>query len=171
MARPGRRGRLVLGGGGAVDGRRQPMAREAGRRRTEQPAIRPPWLGLKPGYLVTGEGKRRRKSSSVARRPSSMPVAGAQFSSSRAREMSQALVEGGLIKTYLAVADGIPGARSGTINMPLRIEKGESSRAVPDRAGQQAVTHFSCSRHRIELQTRIAYLPKRTERAFQSILF
>jgi RluA family pseudouridine synthase len=63
-----------------------------------------------------------------------------------AREMSQALVEGGLIKTYIAVVDGIPGARSGTINMPLRIEKGESSRAVPDRAGQQAVTHFSVIR-------------------------
>lgn len=63
-----------------------------------------------------------------------------------AREMSQALVEGGLIKTYIAVVDGIPGARSGTINMPLRIEKGESSRAVPDRAGQKAVTHFSVIR-------------------------
>ena len=63
-----------------------------------------------------------------------------------AREMSQALAGGDLLKTYLAVVDGVPGSRSGTINMPLRIEKGESSRAVPDRAGQQAVTHFSVIR-------------------------
>jgi len=63
-----------------------------------------------------------------------------------AREMSRALAEGESIKTYLAVVDGIPRSRSGTIDTPLRIEKGESSRAVPDRAGKPAVTHFSVIR-------------------------
>ncbi len=63
-----------------------------------------------------------------------------------AREMSRALAERESIKTYLAVVEGIPPSRSGTINLPLTIEKGESSRAVPDRAGQPAVTHFSVIR-------------------------
>jgi 23S rRNA pseudouridine1911/1915/1917 synthase len=63
-----------------------------------------------------------------------------------AREMSRALAERESIKTYLAVVDGIPDSRSGTIDMPLTIEKGESSRAVPDRAGQPAVTHYSVIR-------------------------
>ncbi len=63
-----------------------------------------------------------------------------------AREMSRALAEGAVRKTYLAVVDGVPTSRSGTIDMPLTIEKGESSRAVPDRAGQPAVTHFSVIR-------------------------
>ncbi len=60
-----------------------------------------------------------------------------------ARELSRALSEGEASKTYLAVVDGIPGSCSGTIDTPLTIEKGESSRAVPDAAGQTAVTHFS----------------------------
>ena len=63
-----------------------------------------------------------------------------------AREMSRALAEGESIKTYLALVDGIPQSRSGTIDTPLTIEKGESSRAVPDWAGQPAVTHFSVIR-------------------------
>jgi len=63
-----------------------------------------------------------------------------------AREMSRALAEGESLKTYLAVVEGIPPSRSGTIDMPLTIEKGESSRAVPDWAGQRAVTHFSVIR-------------------------
>lgn len=63
-----------------------------------------------------------------------------------ARELSRAFAEGESIKTYLAVVDGIPQSRRGTIDTPLTIEKGESSRAVPDRAGQPAVTHFSVIR-------------------------
>jgi RluA family pseudouridine synthase len=63
-----------------------------------------------------------------------------------ARELSRAFAQGESIKTYLAVVDGIPQSRSGMIDTPLTIEKGESSRAVPDRAGQPAVTHFSVMR-------------------------
>ncbi len=63
-----------------------------------------------------------------------------------AREMSRALAEGESLKTYLAVVEGVPQSRSGTIDVPLTIEKGESSRAVPDWAGQRAVTHFSVIR-------------------------
>jgi len=63
-----------------------------------------------------------------------------------ARELSRALAQGEVAKTYLAVVDGIPGSRSGTIDTPLTIEKGESSRAVPDAAGQPAITHFSVIR-------------------------
>jgi len=77
-----------------------------------------------------------------------------------AREISRALAEGEAKKTYLAVVDGVPGSRSGTIDVPLTIEKGESSRAVPDRAGQPAVTHFSVIR---ELQGGRALLEIRIE--------
>jgi len=63
-----------------------------------------------------------------------------------ARELSKAIAEGEAVKTYVAVVDGIPSSCSGTIDIPLTIEKGESSRAVPDRAGQPAVTHFSVLR-------------------------
>ena len=62
---------------------------------------------------------------------------------SAARELSRALAEGEAVKTYLAVVNGIPVSCSGTIDTPLTTEKGESSRAVPDPAGQPAVTHFS----------------------------
>lgn len=60
-----------------------------------------------------------------------------------ARELSRTLAEGQAVKTYLAVVEGIPGSCSGTIDVPLTIEKGESSRAVPDASGRPAVTHFS----------------------------
>jgi len=59
-----------------------------------------------------------------------------------ARGISSVLAAGGAIKTYLAVVDGIPGSPAGTIDVPLTVEKGGSSRAVPDRAGQPAVTRF-----------------------------
>lgn len=63
-----------------------------------------------------------------------------------ARELSKAIAEGEAVKTYLAVVDRIPSSCSGTIDTPLTIEKGESSRAVPDKAGLPAVTHFSVLR-------------------------
>ena len=63
-----------------------------------------------------------------------------------ARELSRILSEGEAVKRYLAVVDGIPASCSGTIDLPLTIEKGESSRAIPDQNGQPAVTHFSVLR-------------------------
>lgn len=63
-----------------------------------------------------------------------------------ARELSRALAEGEAVKTYIAVVDGMPGSRNGTIDTPLTIEKDKSSRAVPDAAGRPAVTHFSVLR-------------------------
>jgi RluA family pseudouridine synthase len=63
-----------------------------------------------------------------------------------ARGISQALAEGGAVKTYLAVVVGVPGSCRGTIDIPLRTQKGESSRSVPDPSGQPAVTHYSVLR-------------------------
>jgi 23S rRNA pseudouridine1911/1915/1917 synthase len=54
--------------------------------------------------------------------------------------------EGEALKRYLAVVDGIPASCSETIDIPLTIEKGESSRAVPDRNGRSAVTHYTVLR-------------------------
>jgi len=63
-----------------------------------------------------------------------------------ARGLSRSLAEGGAAKTYLAVVDGVPRSCSGTIDAPLRTEKGESSRSIPDPSGLPAVTHYSVLR-------------------------
>jgi 23S rRNA pseudouridine1911/1915/1917 synthase len=63
-----------------------------------------------------------------------------------ARVLSEALTEGQTEKAYLAVVQGIPSAESGTIDKPLRIEKGKSSKAVPDPDGLPAVTHYQVLR-------------------------
>ncbi len=60
-----------------------------------------------------------------------------------ARELSRSLAEGEAVKTYLAVVDGIPSSCSGTVDTPLRTDKGASSISYPDPSGQPAVTHFS----------------------------
>jgi RluA family pseudouridine synthase len=59
-----------------------------------------------------------------------------------ARELSRAISEGQVEKRYLVIVEGVPEDRSGTIDKPLRVEKGDSSKAIPDREGQPAVTHF-----------------------------
>ena len=59
-----------------------------------------------------------------------------------ARRLSRAFSGGAVVKTYLAVVDGVPGRRSGVIDEPLRVEKGRASAAVPDPAGSRAVTRY-----------------------------
>jgi RluA family pseudouridine synthase len=63
-----------------------------------------------------------------------------------ARKLSGAISGGGVGKIYLAVVEGIPGSGSGTVDIPLRIEKGESSRAVPDPSGLPALTRYNLLR-------------------------
>lgn len=59
-----------------------------------------------------------------------------------ARRLSRTFAAGQAEKTYLAVVEGIPDPPAGTIDTPLRIEKGARSRAVAAPGGARAETAY-----------------------------
>jgi RluA family pseudouridine synthase len=64
-------------------------------------------------------------------------------SRSSARALSAAFKKHATAKLYLAVTDGVPDPREGTIRSALRTLKGRSSRSVVDRRGKRAETTYS----------------------------
>jgi tRNA pseudouridine32 synthase / 23S rRNA pseudouridine746 synthase len=60
------------------------------------------------------------------------------------RRFSQAFEAGTVVKTYLAIIDGIPAQSGGTIDLALtKISTRETGwRMVPEKRGQRAVTHW-----------------------------
>ena len=63
-------------------------------------------------------------------------------SRSAARQLSETFSSGGVWKIYLAVTERQPRPESGTIQTPIKVRKGFSSRAETDRKGKRAVTHY-----------------------------
>lgn len=59
-----------------------------------------------------------------------------------ARILSRAFAGGLIEKTYLAVVEGVPAMRRGTISIPLTTKKGERSVTRPDVKGKKAVSEY-----------------------------
>ncbi len=63
-----------------------------------------------------------------------------------ARALSRSFAKGEVRKIYLAVVEGVPAERDGTIGTPLATRKGERSRSEPSREGKGALTHYAVIR-------------------------
>ncbi|TYO94685.1 RluA family pseudouridine synthase [Desulfallas thermosapovorans] len=59
-----------------------------------------------------------------------------------AQQLARQLDTGVLRRRYLAVAEGTPPRRRGTIDLPLALKPGSAARWTVDPGGKQAVTHF-----------------------------
>ncbi|UCF06496.1 MAG: RluA family pseudouridine synthase [bacterium] len=59
-----------------------------------------------------------------------------------ARTLAAAFASSGVEKEYLAVIEGIPGRKQGTIAIPLRTRKGTRSRTRSDATGKEALTRY-----------------------------
>ncbi|MDD4857216.1 MAG: RluA family pseudouridine synthase [Candidatus Krumholzibacteria bacterium] len=60
-----------------------------------------------------------------------------------ARALSRAISQGDVLKTYLAVVEGIPPGKSGEISAPLATYKGKHSHSAPAATGKEARTSYS----------------------------
>ena len=63
-----------------------------------------------------------------------------------AGSLSRAFNRGPIEKIYIAVVEGIPSPPEGRILVPLRVERGLRSKAIPDEKGKEAITSYSLVR-------------------------
>jgi RluA family pseudouridine synthase len=60
-----------------------------------------------------------------------------------ARALSRSISHGGVVKTYLAVVEGVPSPGSGEISTPLETTKGARSHSAPAPHGKKASTSYA----------------------------
>ncbi len=65
---------------------------------------------------------------------------------SAARALSRSFARGEVRKIYLAVVEGVPAERDGTIDSPIATRKGRRSRSETSAEGKAARTHYSVIR-------------------------